>query len=102
MAGTDTARELLIATRQGEPNGVVVAVTDSGPGFDPAHLEQVFEPFFTTKPTGLGMGLPICRSIVEAHGGRLVSSMNVPRGAIFSLALPAPERLAAGTSGEPH
>jgi PAS domain S-box-containing protein len=102
MAGTDATRELLIATRQGEPSGVVVAVTDSGPGLDPARLEQVFEPFFTTKPTGLGMGLPICRSIVEAHGGRLVASMNVPRGAIFSLALPAPERLPAGTSGEPH
>jgi signal transduction histidine kinase len=67
------------------PGGVPVEVRDSGPGFAPAALERVFEGFYTTKPSGLGMGLSICRSIIEAHGGRLWASPNVPRGAIFGL-----------------
>ena len=81
-------RELLISTRN-EPDGVSVEVRDSGPGFAPAALERVFEPFYTTKPGGLGLGLSICRSIIEAHNGRLWASANVPRGAIFRFIAPA-------------
>ncbi len=81
-------RELLISTRN-EPDGVSVEVRDSGPGFAPAALERVFEAFYTTKPDGLGLGLSICRSIIEAHNGRLWASANLPRGASFQFALPA-------------
>jgi len=58
------------------------------PGLDPARLERLFEAFYTTKPGGLGMGLSICRSIVEAHGGRLWAEANEPRGAVFQFLLP--------------
>ena len=75
-------RELFISTRN-EPDGVSVEVRDSGPGFAPETLEHVFAGFYTTKPGGLGMGLSICRSIIEAHGGRLWASANLPRGASF-------------------
>ena len=81
-------RELRISTRN-EPDGVSVEVRDSGPGFAPAALERVFEAFYTTKPGGLGLGLSICRSIIEAHNGRLWASPNVPRGAIFRFIVPA-------------
>jgi C4-dicarboxylate-specific signal transduction histidine kinase len=81
-------RELLISSRN-EPDGVSVELRDSGPGFAPETLEHVFEAFYTTKPGGLGMGLSICRSIIEAHGGRLWASANLPRGASFQFALPA-------------
>ena len=64
-------RELLISTEQSQTDGVLVAVRDSGPGIDPEHLERVFEAFYTTKSSGVGMGLSICRSIIDAHGGRL-------------------------------
>jgi PAS domain S-box-containing protein len=63
-------RELLISTERTEANGVLVAVRDSGPGIDPEHVERVFEAFYTTKSSGVGMGLSICRSIIDAHGGR--------------------------------
>jgi signal transduction histidine kinase len=81
-------RELLISTTN-EPNGVSVEVQDTGPGLSPESLSRLFEAFYTTKPEGMGMGLSICRSIVEAHGGRLWSSANLPRGAIFHFTLPA-------------
>jgi C4-dicarboxylate-specific signal transduction histidine kinase len=81
-------RELLISSRN-EPHGVSVEVRDSGPGFAPAALERVFEAFYTTKPGGLGLGLSICRSIIEAHNGRLWASHNVPHGAIFRFIAPA-------------
>jgi PAS domain S-box-containing protein len=80
-------RELLISSRN-EPDGVSVEVRDSGPGFAPAALERVFEAFYTTKPGGLGLGLSICRSIIEAHSGQLWASPNVPRGAIFGFIAP--------------
>jgi len=80
-------RELLISTKQ-DHTGVLVAVHDSGPGIDPEHLDRVFNSFYTTKPSGTGMGLPICRSIVDAHGGRLWAEANEPRGAIFQFTLP--------------
>lgn len=84
------ARELLISTEQ-DGAGVLVTVRDSGPGIDPSHLERVFDAFYTTKPSGMGMGLSICRSIIDAHGGRLWAEANEPRGAIFQLTLPSAE-----------
>jgi PAS domain S-box-containing protein len=81
-------RELLISTR-GELDGVSVEVRDSGPGFAPATLDRIFEAFYTTKSSGLGLGLSICRSIIEAHNGKLWASSNVPRGAIFRFIAPA-------------
>ena len=80
-------RELLITSEQ-DHRGVLVAVRDSGPGIDPSHLERVFDAFYTTKPSGMGMGLSICRSIIEAHGGRLWAEANEPRGAVFRFTLP--------------
>jgi PAS domain S-box-containing protein len=81
-------RELFITTAQVEPQRMLVAVKDSGPGLAPASLQQLFVPFYTTKPGGLGMGLSICRSIIEAHGGSLWATANQPRGAIFHFTLP--------------
>jgi PAS domain S-box-containing protein len=81
-------RELLISTEQ-DHKGVLVAVRDSGPGIHPEHLERVFKSFYTTKPRGTGMGLSICRSIVDAHGGLLWAEANEPRGTIFQFTLPA-------------
>jgi PAS domain S-box-containing protein len=81
-------RELLISTRN-EPDGVLVEVRDSGPGFAAADTDRVFEAFYSTKPSGVGLGLSICRSIIEAHNGRLWASPNVPRGAIFGFIAPA-------------
>jgi PAS domain S-box-containing protein len=89
MASTDRgSRELLIRTAT-DANGLCVSVSDSGSGLDPDNLGRVFDPFYTTKPSGMGMGLSICRSIIEAHGGQLWASANVPRGAIFQFTLPA-------------
>jgi PAS domain S-box-containing protein len=84
----DGARELLISTEQDHP-GALVAVRDSGPGIDPAHLDRVFDTFYTTKSDGTGMGLSICRSIIQAHGGKLWAEANEPRGATFQFTLPA-------------
>ena len=85
---SEGARSLLVCTEHAASDGVHVAVRDSGPGLDPARLEQLFEAFYTTKPGGLGMGLSICRAIIEAHRGRLWATANTPRGAIFQFALP--------------
>jgi PAS domain S-box-containing protein len=85
-------RELLISTEQRQTGGVLVAVRDSGPGIVPENLERVFEAFYTTKSTGVGMGLSICRTIVNAHGGRLWADVNAPRGAVFQLTLPDEEK----------
>jgi PAS domain S-box-containing protein len=86
---TDGSRELSISTSRAEAEGVLVTVSDSGPGLPPANPERVFEAFYTTKASGLGMGLSICRSIIEAHGGRLRALPNRPRGAAFRITLPA-------------
>jgi PAS domain S-box-containing protein len=83
------SRDLLIGTVEDKSNGVLVAVRDSGPGLNPESLERLFDPFYTTKASGMGMGLSICRSIVEAHGGRLWAAPNVPQGASFQFSLPA-------------
>jgi C4-dicarboxylate-specific signal transduction histidine kinase len=90
---SEGARELLIATGHQDSSGIVVTIEDSGPGLTQAALQRVFEPFYTTKPKSLGMGLSICRSIAEAHGGRLWAETNVPCGAIFRLIVPAPPRI---------
>jgi len=87
-AADDHNRELTIMTEQIAPNEVLTSVRDTGPGLDEAELERIFEAFHTTKPTGMGMGLPISRSIIEAHGGRLWASPNQPRGAVFQFTVP--------------
>jgi signal transduction histidine kinase len=79
----DGARELQISTKPDASNSVLVTVRDTGLGLDPKTAERLFEPFYTTKPEGMGMGLAICRSIIEAHGGRLWATANEPRGAVF-------------------
>ncbi|KWK73366.1 ATP-binding sensor histidine kinase [Burkholderia ubonensis] len=81
-------RELLIRTSLHPSGAVLVAVQDAGVGLPPEHQEQVFETFFTTKADGLGMGLAICRLIVESHGGKMWASPNVPSGAVFQFTLP--------------
>jgi signal transduction histidine kinase len=83
------ARQALITTSRTELNDLCIGVQDTGPGLSPETLSRLFEPFYTTKPNGMGMGLAICRSIVEAHGGRLAASANVPRGALFQFTIPA-------------
>lgn len=82
-------RELSISTEPAQAGGILVGVRDSGPGIEAAHLDQIFEPFYTTRTGGIGMGLSICRSIVDAHGGRLWTEANHPRGAVFQFILPA-------------
>ena len=93
----DGPRDILISTET-ELGHVQVAVQDSGPGLPQGGSEQVFKAFYTTKPTGLGMGLSICRSIVEAHGGSLWAAPNEPRGAVFSFTLPVEAKPLANKS----
>jgi PAS domain S-box-containing protein len=83
------AKKVLITTAQGAPDGVLVEVKDSGPGMSSETFEHAFAPFYTTKPSGLGVGLSICRSIIEAHAGRLWVTRNQPHGAIFHFTVPA-------------
>ncbi|WP_246641427.1 trifunctional serine/threonine-protein kinase/ATP-binding protein/sensor histidine kinase [Paraburkholderia edwinii] len=87
----DGQRELTISTRNGAPGTVLVAVSDSGPGVPSTNRNRLFAPFYTTKASGLGMGLSICRSIIEAHGGALGVSANLPRGAVFEFSVRAGE-----------
>jgi PAS domain S-box-containing protein len=89
MSGSsEPARELLIRTELDGSGSVLVAVQDSGPGLQPESLDRLFDAFYTTKPDGMGMGLSICRSIIEAHGGRVWATTNVPQGAAFQFTLP--------------
>jgi signal transduction histidine kinase len=90
MSATSEERcALRVSTSEGASHSVAVAVRDSGPGLPAEGVERIFDPFYTTKPSGLGMGLSICRSIVEAHGGKLWAGANVPRGAVFQFVLPS-------------
>ena len=84
------ARELLICTEKAESNGALVAVRDSGPGLDLKGVDRLSEAFYTTKIQGMGMGigLAICRSIIEAHGGRMWAGANEPRSAVFQFTVP--------------
>jgi C4-dicarboxylate-specific signal transduction histidine kinase len=102
------ARELLISTEQSQTNDALVIVRDSGPGIDGESIERVFEAFYTTKSGGMGMGLSICRSIIDAHGGRLWAEANEPGGAIFQFTIPSAEKelinrpQSVPETGEPH
>ncbi|WP_092118354.1 sensor histidine kinase [Bradyrhizobium erythrophlei] len=90
MSGVDDGnRELYISTVSMESEGVCVAVRDTGHGLSPESLSRLFEPFYTTKPEGMGMGLSICRSIIEAHGGRVWAIPCEPRGALLQFTIPA-------------
>ena len=88
---TDRPRELVIRSRQNETQQVLVSVADCGVGISAENADRLFNAFFTTKSSGMGMGLSICRSIMEAHGGRLWATANVPQGATFHFTLPAHE-----------
>ena len=89
----DPLKELRINTEATDAGDVVVTISDTGPGIAPENLERIFEPFFTTKSSGVGIGLSICRSIIEAHGGSLRAGANQPRGTMFQFTLPgAPAR----------
>jgi signal transduction histidine kinase len=89
MSGVgEGTRELLISTSGDASNGVFVSVRDSGPGLDPKTMDRLFDAFFTTKSNGMGMGLAICHSIIETHGGRMWARANEPRGAVFQFTLP--------------
>jgi PAS domain S-box-containing protein len=89
MSEVVAPRRLLVSSQTLDTGGVSVTVADSGVGVDPAVFEKLFDPFFTTKPGGMGMGLAVCRSIIERHGGHLWASTNEDRGATFHVALPA-------------
>jgi signal transduction histidine kinase len=97
----DRARELTIVSRQDPPDAVptavLIEVRDCGHGLDPNNAEHLFEAFYTTKPDGIGIGLSISRSIIEAHGGRLWASANSPHGAVFQFRLPVADEAAAGS-----
>jgi len=89
IAGQDhEPKRLMIRSMLSNTGELLVSVEDTGLGFEAEHADRLFAPFFTTKPQGIGMGLPICRSIIEAHGGRLWAAKNEPRGAVFHFALP--------------
>jgi PAS domain S-box-containing protein len=89
MSGSaDQTSDLLITTDQDGADGLHISVCDSGPGLPPDAMARLFEAFYTTKPSGMGMGLSICRTIVEAHGGRIWAAPNEPRGAVFQFTLP--------------
>jgi signal transduction histidine kinase len=96
---TDQPRVLLIEYQRQDADNVLVSVKDSGSGLNPQDSDRLFEPFFTTKPDGMGMGLMFCRSIIEAHGGRLWATDNVPQGAVFQFTLPCYERSLVPAAG---
>jgi signal transduction histidine kinase len=89
MSGVeDRSRELIITTRNIDADQVQVSVADSGPGLDPNAASRIFDPFYTTKASGMGMGLSICRSLVQNHGGRLWATANNGEGTSFHFTLP--------------
>jgi signal transduction histidine kinase len=81
-------RQLRINTDRADQQEIRIVVQDSGPGIAPGSINRVFDPFYTTKSSGLGIGLSICRSIIEAHGGRLWVTVAEPKGAVFAFTLP--------------
>jgi two-component system sensor histidine kinase DctS len=100
MAATpEGAREIRVETRGG-PDGVTVSIADRGAGITEGAREHLFQPFFTTKSEGMGMGLNICRSILELHGGRVWAEPNPGGGTIFSFSVPVPAEAASPTSAE--
>jgi PAS domain S-box-containing protein len=101
MNDVSDARELSISSANDDSCNVLVAVRDSGPGLDPRNLDRLFQAFYTTKPHGMGMGLAISHSIVEALGGRLWAASNVPSGAVFQFTLPIGDEKPRDTSPSP-
>ncbi|MBP2291463.1 MASE4 domain-containing protein [Azospirillum rugosum] len=99
-AVTDRARVLRLRSARQGTGSVLVVVEDSGTGLEPTQEERLFEPFFTTKPNGSGMGLTICQSIIEAHGGRLWTTGNRPHGAVFQFTLPIDQEFAQERAGD--
>src|SRR3954451_13979391 len=89
MATEDRERVLCVRSEVHDSRSVMVSVEDTGKGVEPSAIDRIFDPLFTTKAHGMGMGLSICRSIIEAHGGRLWVTANLPRGAIFHFSVPA-------------
>src|SRR6266404_1117255 len=87
----DRPRTLRVSSERCDPAGLILTLEDSGTGIDPKNVKRIFEPFFTTKSHGMGMGLSICRSIVEAHGGQVTASLASPHGTAFHVILPADE-----------
>jgi signal transduction histidine kinase len=85
---TGRERRLTIGSSLNQPGTLTITVDDTGIGIDPAHFDRIFDPFFTTKAHGMGLGLSICRSIIEAHGGKLSVSQRTPFGSSFCLSLP--------------
>jgi PAS domain S-box-containing protein len=85
---TDRARSLRVKSEIGEPHDVLITVQDSGPGIDQKNMARIFRPFFTTKSNGMGIGLSICQSIIEAHNGRLSASPGIDHGSVFRITLP--------------
>src|SRR5262249_5016485 len=81
-------RVLWVSSERVATTEVLIAVRDSGPGFDPQHIDRLFDAFYTTKPHGLGLGLAISRRIIEAHGGRLWATANMPHGAVLQFTVP--------------
>jgi C4-dicarboxylate-specific signal transduction histidine kinase len=100
-ATNDGQRELRICTVADSGKSVSIVVSDSGPGLPTDGVNRVFDPFYTTKASGLGMGLSICRSIIDAYGGRISALPNVPRGAVFQFTLPAYPDNTLGTGTDP-
>jgi signal transduction histidine kinase len=92
MSGSDGPRELQIWSRTAEASQVIVEVRDTGKGLDATTAERMFDAFYTTKPEGMGIGLALSRSMIEAHGGSLWAMQNSPRGAILLFSLPAGPR----------
>jgi signal transduction histidine kinase len=88
-AANEGSRELQIGTDKDIEKSISITVTDSGPVLKPESLNRFFEAFYSTKPTGMGIGLSICRSIIESHEGRIWATANVPRGAALHITLPA-------------
>jgi C4-dicarboxylate-specific signal transduction histidine kinase len=85
---TDRIRKLQVITRCHDADAILVGVKDSGPGIGAKQLDSVFDPFVTTKSKGMGLGLAICRAIIERHGGRLIASSDGKNGALFQFVLP--------------
>jgi signal transduction histidine kinase len=85
---TDRKRVLTITSRIVDPDRLEITLEDSGTGIDPSDMDRIFDAFFTTKSDGMGMGLSICRSIIESHGGRLSAAPRHPHGSAFQIVLP--------------
>lgn len=97
----DGSRVLNISSKLGQSDEVIIVFEDCEPGVNPKNIDRIFEPFFTTKSEGMGMGLAICRSIIEAHRGNLSASPGITRGAVFQIALPAHVLQSSGPTGLP-